>query len=108
MWRWLLLWLVLLAASAGYLFLAFRRLWWQLRELGKEAERAAATLQALEAESQQLQEAGATAALELKVLAIFDDPVRLERERAAIRQALVQRRRAARAARYPRWARSVD
>lgn len=107
-WLWLLVWLGLVAASTGYLFLVLRTVWPKVRALGEEAQRAAETVEALEGESERLREARGAAGVELMVLAIFDDPARLAREREATRQALAQRRRAARAARYPRWARSVD
>lgn len=107
-WLWLLVCVVLVAASAGYLFLAVRSLWRKVRALAEEAQRAAETVEALEGESERLREARGAAGVEVTVLAIFEDPARLAREREATRRALAQRRRAARAARYPRWARSVD
>jgi len=102
-WWWVLIWLMLVVIAAVYLASRGWAVWGQVKELSAEVSRASETLSALQTETDRLGEHPPP-----MELAIFGDPVKLRRERLAVRGALRQERHARRAARLPRWARHLD
>ena len=104
-WGWLLLWVVLVAASAALLAWRGWLVWGEVKALSREVGEAERTLTALEVQRDRLATAGEALDRELAVLR---DPAEVGRERAATRQALSDQRHERARARRPAWARSVD
>ncbi|WP_377642563.1 hypothetical protein [Oryzobacter terrae] len=98
-WGWVLLWVVLVVASALWLFVLGRRVWGRARVLTRELSRASGLLAELEARVDELREA------EPAPTAVTQDPARLREEYRAQRAEQAAARRSRRAARMPRWAR---
>lgn len=103
MWWWVLIWVLLVVIAAAYLGSRAWAVWGQAKELGAEARRASALVEAIQGEVDRLGEPA-----EPPRPTVLDDPRQLRRERERARAALREQRRSRRAARRPGWARDVD
>lgn len=99
---WVLLWIVIVAASALYLWGTVRAAWRSARRLGTELADAEERLSAVREQVERLGEAN-----EQLELAVFTDPAVVARERRTTRESL-RRERLGRRGRPPGWARHVD
>ncbi|HET7474805.1 MAG TPA: hypothetical protein VFJ97_02130 [Dermatophilaceae bacterium] len=100
-WRWLVIWVVLLLASAGYLAVRGWGLWGRLRQFGAELQIAQQRADALAGQVERLQEPVSSAG----ELAVFADPARLRAQRRRDRLRAIAARRARRDRFRPGWAR---
>jgi hypothetical protein len=101
---WILVWLVLLVASAGYLWTKVRVTWRTSRDLGAELHATEARLSQVRAQVDRLREGTDTAVQEL---AVFGSASALRTEGHTTRRTLAKQRRARRAESLPAWARRV-
>lgn len=98
-WGWVLLWVLLLAASGALLFVRSRRTWRSAKGLTTELSRASALLAELEHRADELRE------LEPAPTAVTQDPSSLRAQYREQRAEQAGARRTRRAERMPRWAR---
>ncbi len=98
-WGWLTLWVVLVGASALWLFVLARRVWGSARALTAQVARTGAMVSEIEARVDELREADPLPT------AVTQDPARLREEYRAQRADAAAVRRSRRAERMPRWAR---
>lgn len=104
MWWWVMIWVVLLLASAVYVGVRVWGLWGQTRELGSELAVAQERLDEVQGQLDLLGERIGSA----DELAVFADPAaaRRERDRAKAEGRLARQQR--RAVSRPAWAKHVD
>jgi hypothetical protein len=98
-WGWVLLWTVLLGASAVWLFVLSRRVWRKTKVLTGELSRATALVSELEARVDELRD------VDPPPTAVTQDPSRLRAQYRTQRAEQRAARRIRRAERMPRWAR---
>jgi len=103
MW-WVMIWLLLLVASGGYLGWRAWGLWGQTRELGSELADASRRLDEVQGQLELLGERVSAP----EELAIFAGPVTARIKRNRARAMSRQARRQRRAATRPAWAKHVD
>ena len=102
---WVALWIVLLAASAWYLWRCTRALVRTARRLANELTEAERLLGQVQREARARHTPAPADAVQL---AIFTGLPQAAAERRAVREALREQRRARRDANRPGWARRVD
>lgn len=100
---WILVWVVIVAVSALYLWGTVRTTWKSARRLGTELADAQERLEAVREQVDRLGEAN-----ERLELAVFADPATAARERRDTRESLRRESRERRRRGLPAWARHVD
>lgn len=101
---WVLVWVVIVAVSALYLWGTVRTTWKSARRLGTELADAEERLSAVREQVDRLGEANGR----LEELAVFADPATAARERRTTRESLRRESRDRRRRGLPAWARHVD
>lgn len=102
---WVAVWLVLLSASAWYLWRCLRRLARTAKRLADEVAQAERLLGQVQQEARARHTPAPADAVQL---AVFTGTAQAAAERRAVRDALREQRRARIAANRPGWARRVD
>lgn len=104
MWWWVMIWVLLLLVSAGYLGWRAWGLWGQAKELGSELEAASRRLDAVQGQLELLGEQIGS----VDELAVFASPGAARAQRNRLREKSRRARQQRRAASRPAWAKHVD